>query len=138
MDFSQSSEGTEIIGRNKTVKYLLEEHKTSSYKKKHVGREKEKVHELQNVCVVVMTVVKECLVVNFQNAKIKSPEPWSKLSCNCKHGNVIKIVKLENNNNTAQKYTIKTHRAQFKKSVPSFQKVYNFLSTMAYTNENHN
>ena len=31
VDFSQSSEGTEIIGRNKTVKYLLEEHKTSSY-----------------------------------------------------------------------------------------------------------
>ena len=102
-----------------------------------MGREKEKVHELQNVCVVVMMVVKECFVVNFQNAKIKSPEPWSKLSGNCKHGNIIKIVKLENNN-TAQKYTMKTNRAQFKKSVPSFQKVCNFLNTMAYTNENHN
>ena len=66
--FSRSSEGTEIIGGNTRVNCLLQEHKTSSYKTQ-VGREKEKAHELQNVCVVVMTVVKECFVVNFQNAK---------------------------------------------------------------------
>ena len=70
-----------------------------------MGREKEKVHELQNVCVVVMTAVRECFIVNFQNAKVNSPGPRSKVGCTFKHGNVIKLLKMEKTSTTQHRNT---------------------------------